>query len=151
MGKNRNRNKYRQPDQIKQLPLHVIEHIVSKCDRQTQASCKIVCKKLNEFIGDISPTYIKNQKKFIETLDRERHVRFFYMSVVSKKYHMIVSDEDEGKVQIDIITRGTMQKPIRRTFQKQKIMQTMNEWFKSKRIIKGIGMSARHVFNDVFS
>lgn len=150
MGKNR--NKYRQPEQLQlaYLPMQVVEHIVSRCDLHTQASCKRVCKRLNAFVGDVCPTYIKKQKKFLETLGVNRHLRFFYMAVVSKKYHMILSDEDDGMVQIDIMMRRTMQKPIRRTFQKEKILQTMERWFKSKRIINGIGIPAEDIFKDVF-
>ena len=93
------------------LPTHIVENIISKCDSFTKGKCAMVSKDLNTFIGDARPIYIKNKEYFLKVLAdccSSNYFKFFYFRVISKDYHMIISDENGYIIYIDIMFRNNI-------------------------------------------
>ncbi len=137
------------------LPLHIIENIISRCDPFTQGKCAMVSKDLNSFVGDARPVYIKNKEYFLKVLRdccASNYYKFFYFRIITKDYHMIISDENGYIIYIDIMIRSNKyQKPLRRSYRKIHVVSAMKKLINGTRIFKGTDEIANKFFEKLFA
>lgn len=159
-NKNRNRNKYthlikpkiyeKNPD----LPLHLIESIIDLCDNKTKAHFLLTCKQINVYIGDIRPIYFINQKYFIELLQIlciYDEYEYFNLSILSKDYHIIISNEENNIIKITFINRENRLKTIKRSYSKSFLVKSFTNLLKGTRIFHGTSVIAKDFFISIFN
>jgi len=112
----RNKNKYRQKPCVVGLPLHIIEKIIECCDPFTRGRCAMMSKAFHEFVGDARPRYLIHQHYFLELIEECCTQKFFYLRILTSKYHVIISDENGAVVYIDIIPRKSFRKALKRSY-----------------------------------
>lgn len=148
----RNKNKYRQQLQVG-LPSHIIEKIIERCDHVTRGKCAMMSKAFHEFVGDARPRYLINQHYFLELIEECCARKFFYLRILTSKYHVIISDENGAVVYIDIIPRKTeqrFQKALKRSYRMAHASGALRSLLNGTRIFKGADQIAGVFFRDLF-
>lgn len=150
----KNRNKYRTQGTIcRDLPIHLVEHIVSKCDALTMGRCAVLCKSFKDYIGDARPIYMKNQMHFLKLLEEccSNHAyKCFYFRVISKDFHMILSDENGHVVYVDITFKRCYRKPLKRSYKKTHVVPALTKLLNGTRLLQGTNDIAGDFFKSVF-
>ena len=159
-NKNLSRNKYShliKPkiyEKNQDLPLHLIESIIDLCDNKTKAHFLLTCKQVNVYIGDIRPIYFINQKYFIELLQIlciYDEYEYFNLSILSKDYHIIISNEENNIVKITFINRQNRIKTIKRSYSKSFLVKSFKNLFKGTRIFHGTSVISKDFFISIFN
>lgn len=148
----RNKNKYRQQPCIG-LPMHIIEKIIERCDPFTRGRCAMMSKAFHEFVGDARPRYLIHQHYFLELIEACCARKFFYLRILTSKYHVVLSDENGAVVYIDIIPRKTEQnfrKAIKRSYRIAHTSGALRSLLNGTRIFKGTDQIANVFFRDLF-
>ena len=145
----RNKNKYRQQPRV-ELPSHIIEKIIERCDPFTRGRCAMMSKAFHEFVGDARPRYLINQHYFLELIEACCARKFFYLRILTSKYHVIISDENGAVVYIDIIPRKTFRKALKRSYRIAHASEALRSLLNGTRIFKGTDQIAGVFFRDLF-
>lgn len=151
-----NRNKYSHliiEKPKNDLPIHVIESIINLCDQKTKAKFSITNKYYNEFIGDIQPNYLRNQIYFINLMKKLCSLtdfNFFNLRILSKKYHIIISDENKYTIYMYIIDRQNRKNTITRSYSKSLATNAFINLLNGTKIVKEANQKAKILFINIF-
>jgi hypothetical protein len=134
------------------LPSHVIEKIIACCDPFTKGRCATLSKACKEFVGDARPRHLINQHYFIKLIQECCARKFFYLRVLTKDYHMIITDENGAVVYIDIIPRKSAQrrKSLKRSYKIAHATAALTSLLNGTRIFNGTNQIAEAFFRDLF-
>lgn len=159
-NKNHNRNKYlhlikpKINEKLPDLPMHLMESIINLCDDKTKANWLLTSKQINNYIGDIRPVYFINQKYFIELLQQLctcDEYDYFNLSILSKDYHIIVSNEENNIIKITFIDRKNRLKTLKRSYGKSFLIKSFINLFKGIHIFYGTPLIAKDFFISIFN
>ena len=136
------------------LPTHVVEIIVSFCDDNTKAKCRILNKHFDSFVGDVTPQYIKNQNEYLKVVDmlntNPNHALYNFR-LSSKTYHVILADENNHDIYMYIVEKGYGGKTITRSYSKQHVVKNLKNLFKRDGIFRGTEHKAIDMFKEIFN
>jgi hypothetical protein len=163
-NKYKKKNRHKKTDETIQqdvplvdLPMHIIETIIDYCDPYTKGKCSTLNKACREFVGDARPPYVVNQHYFIRLIEELCEQKYFYLRVLTRNYHMILSDENGAVVYIDIIPRNNLRryhKTLKRSYRIAHMTGALKSLMNGTRIFKGTdqiaGVFFRHLFQDVY-